>query len=296
MKILVTGGSGFIGSKLIQSLLEKGHHVISLDKKDKTIDVPHIKKDISDEDLVDIDIEDVDVIYHTAAQSGGYYSLVHPYEDGMWNCIGTLNVVKLAQKLGVKRFIYTSSMAIYGNRENAKEDVLPTPISFYGSSKLTGEYYTKLLQEHSNISYTIFRLFATYGAGQDLENKHQGILSIYLEQALKSDSISITGHEDRIRQLVHVSDVVNALLMPLSSDKLDNQIYNVLQNEELSPRKLIDAIGNRLNKDLTIKEIEGYVGDQVLITGNNDKLKNVGWEPNIDLDSGIDEFVSGLQL
>ncbi|MBO6573728.1 MAG: NAD-dependent epimerase/dehydratase family protein [Balneola sp.] len=295
MKILVTGGSGFIGSKLIQALLKKGHEVISLDKKDKVIDVPHIKKDISDEDLVDIDISDIDIIYHTAAQSGGYYSLIHPFVDGMWNCIGTLNVVKLAQKLNVKKFIYTSSMAVYGNQEDAKEDVIPTPISFYGTSKLTGEYYTKILQEHSNISFTIFRLFATYGAGQDLDNKHQGILSIYLEQALKGDTITITGAEDRIRQLVHVSDVVNALLMPLSSTDQDNETYNVLYDDNLSPRIIIDAISHHLGKKLTIKVIDGYVGDQVLITGSNDKLRNTGWNPKIDLNEGIKEFVSALK-
>jgi UDP-glucose 4-epimerase len=294
MRILVTGGSGFIGSKLIQALLKQGHDIVSLDKKEKVIDVFHIQKDICDEDLAELDLTDIDIIYHTAAQSGGYYSLKHPFHDGLWNCIGTLNVVRLAQRLKVKKFIYTSSMAVYGNMEEAVETAIPNPISFYGTSKLTGEFYTKLLIEHNQIPFTIFRLFATYGAGQDLSNKHQGILSIYLEQALKGDTISITGREDRIRELVHVSDVVNALMMPLSSSKLDNEIFNVLYKEKLSPRIIIDAIGKRLAKKLKITVLDGYVGDQTLITGNNEKLINVGWNPEIDLNKGIAEFVSAL--
>jgi UDP-glucose 4-epimerase len=296
MRILVTGGSGFIGGRLINYLQSKNHSIIILDKKKPSFQVDYIVGDISNPGIVDFDYGKVDFIFHIAAQSGGYFSLENSYEDALWNSVGTMNVVKLAQKLKVKKLVYTSSMAVYGNQENAIEDFgILNPISFYGSSKLSAEYYVKLLKEHNNIPYTIFRLFATYGAGQDLENKHQGILSIYLDQALKNNTVKITGAKDRVRELVHVSDVINALILSLNNDDMDNQIYNVTCNERLTPEIIINKIGNRLNKELSIIEIDGYVGDQVLITGSNEKLKSLGWNTNYSLDQGIDEFIKSLE-
>ena len=152
----------------------------------------------------------------------------------------------------------------------------------------------KLLKEHDNIPYTIFRLFATYGAGQDLKNKHQGILSIYLDQALKSNTIKITGSKNRVRELVHVNDVVQALILSFK-ESTNNETYNVTCNERLTPEIIINEIGNRLNKELLIEEIEGYVGDQVLITGSNQKLKEIGWDTTFKLKEGINEFIKSLE-
>ena len=272
MRILVTGGSGFIGGRLIVLLRLQGHNIVVLDKKEPSFEVEFIKEDISNPKVLDVNYGKVDIIFHIAAQSGGYFSLNNSYEDAMWNSVGTMNVVKLAQKLKVKKLVYTSSMAVYGNQENAMENGIVNPISFYGSSKLSAEYFVKLLKEHNNIPYTIFRLFATYGAGQDLNNKHQGILSIYLDMALNGNVIKITGAKDRVRELIHVNDVIKALMLSLDSST-DNEVYNVTCNERLTPEIIINKIGDRLNKELVIQEIDGYVGDQVLITGSNEKLK-----------------------
>lgn len=294
MRILVTGGAGFIGGKLIKVLKEKGHSVLCLDIKKPNQDIEYVIHDISSKEVLNLDYGEIDFIFHIAAQSGGFFSLKNPYEDALWNSVGTMNMVKLAQKLNVKKFVYTSSMAVYGNMENSSEDDAPNPISFYGASKLSAEFYTKLIFEHSKIPYTIFRLFATYGAGQDLANKHQGILSIYLDMALKGDTISITGSKDRVRELIHVDDVVNAILLSLENNATDNEIYNVTNNQRLTPEIIINKIGERLNKKLIIKEIDGYVGDQVLITGSNEKLKDLGWTTKYDLKLGIDEFIKSL--
>ena len=296
MNILVTGGEGFIGQKLVNKLIKEGHKVTSLDFK-PTAD---IVADLSDKNFNFNCISNIDYIFHLAAQPGGYSSLNDPYTDGKWNCLGTINVVKLAQKLKVKKLIYISSMAIYGNQESAGENLMgknkPTPISFYGVSKFTGELYTKLIYEHSGIPYTIFRLFATYGSGQDLENEHQGILSIYLNQALnkkKSATIKITGHKDRVRELVHVDDVVEALMLSFNP-KTNNRIYNVSNPEQLTPEIIIKEISKALNKPLKIKELEGYKGDQTHITSTTHKLRKLGWTPKIKIQEGIEEFINNL--
>tara|TARA_R110001583_G_scaffold3112_1_gene20558 strand:+ start:1218 stop:2117 length:900 start_codon:yes stop_codon:yes gene_type:complete len=299
MNILVTGGEGFIAKKLISRLIKEGHNVISLDRKETTsLDIKKtedIVADLSNENLFfDMLDESIDYIFHLAAQSGGYYSLKDPYTDGKWNCLGTLNVVKLAQKLKVKKLIYASSMAVYGNQELVSEEHSKhDPISFYGVSKFTGELYTKLVYEHSNIPYTIFRLFATYGSGQDLNNKHQGILSIYLDQALNKDTIEITGSKDRVRELVHVDDVVEALMLSFNS-KTNNEIYNVSNSEHLTPEIIIKEISEALDKPLKIKELEGYKGDQTYITSTTHKLQNLGWSPTFNIKDGIKEFINNL--
>ena len=292
MNILVTGGEGFIGKKLVNRLIKEGHNVTSLDK----IESADIVADLSNENFFFGAIDwDIDYIFHLAAQSGGYYSLKDPYIDGKWNCLGTINIVKLAQKLKVKKLIYVSSMAVYGNEKLASSNTKPNPISFYGVSKLTGELYTKLIYEHSNIPYTIFRLFATYGAGQDLNNKHQGILSIYLDQALNKDTIEITGPKDRVRELVHVDDVIEALILSFNS-KTNNKTYNISNPEHLTPEIIINKISKALNKPLKIKEIDGYVGDQTHITSQKREigLSYLGWLPKINIKEGIKEFINNL--
>ena len=291
MNILVTGGEGFIGKKLVNRLIKEGHNVTSLDKTESADIIADLSSENFFFDAINLDI---DYIFHLAAQSGGYYSLKDPYIDGKWNCLGTINVVKLAQKLKVKKLVYISSMAIYGNQELVSEEHSKhDPISFYGVSKFTGELYTKLIHEHSNIPYTIFRLFATYGSGQDLKNKHQGILSIYLDQALNKDTIEITGSEDRVRELVHVDDVIEALMLSFNSET-NNEIYNVSNSEHLTPKIIIKGISKALNKPLKIKELDGYEGDQTYITSTTHKLQNLGWIPKINIKEGIKEFINNL--
>ena len=291
MNILVTGGEGFIGKKLVNRLIKEGHRVSSLDSK-PTAD---IVADLSDENtLSDAIGGDIEYIFHLAAQSGGFFSLKDPYIDGKWNCLGTINIVRLAQKLKVKKLIYISSMAVYGNQKSASEEHSKhNPISFYGVSKFTGELYTRLIYEHSGIPYTIFRLFATYGSGQDLNNKHQGILSIYLDQALNNDTIEITGPKDRVRELVHIEDVIDALMLSFSIET-DNQIYNVSNPEHLTPKIIINEISKSLDKPLKIKELDGYKGDQTYITSTASKLQDLGWTPKINIKEGIKEFINNL--
>jgi UDP-glucose 4-epimerase len=294
MNILVTGTSGFIANKLVKELRNCNFNVICLDK-DNDIDSSALVYDISSKNFVnEFPNLQVDFIFHLAAQSGGYLSLIDPYIDAKWNTVGTANMASLAKKLKVKKFIYISSMAVYGNAIKAQEfSTLPNPISFYGVSKYAGELQAKLLYEHNSIPYTVFRLFATYGSGQDLNNSHQGILSIYLNQMLNNSTVKITGKQDRVRELIHVDDVVKALMLGLQSNT-DNEIYNVSNNELVTPRFIIEEISKQLNKEVQIIELEGYEGDQTYITSSTDKLSKLGWEPRISLKDGVKEFLNNI--
>ena len=238
---------------------------------------------------------DYDVVYHIAAQSGGFYSLKHPQDDCDWNCKATINLVDFCLKIKPKKVIFTSSMAVYGNADGVTEESETNPISFYGVSKLASENYIKLLKEHGNISYSIYRLFATYGSDQDLNNLHQGIVSIYISYALKNKEIPITGKKDRVRCLVHVNDVCSALTQSLSNSETDNQIFNVLNTEICTPESIVNNISNMMGEKIKIIEKDGYAGDQTYITGNNTKLQNTGWSPSLNLFQGIEEFYKNIR-
>jgi UDP-glucose 4-epimerase len=299
MKILVTGGAGFIGLKFSRYLKKRGYLVSIIDFKEKITknmsnEFTCYGYDISKSNWIDDIKDNFDIVYHVAAQSGGRPSLDNPQLDCLWNCLGTVNVIEFCKKIKPKKLVYISSMAIYGNLKNANEKSTPNPISYYGVSKLTGEYYTKLLLEHESIPYTIYRLFATYGYGQDMENLQQGIVSIYIKLALTSNIIGITGKKDRIRQVVHINDVCDALYLAIINKKTNNEIYNVVHEEICTPKKIIDMISKKMKKELDIKELNGYIGDQTYITGSNKKLKSIGWRPKFNLEKGVSEFLEKL--
>ena len=183
-------------------------------------------------------------------------------------------------------------MAVYGNGRDKTENSPLNPISYYAVSKLAGEGYIKLAWHHNQIPYTIFRLWNTYGGGQDLDNPFQGMLSIYLSQALNSEVIEIKGDKERIRDFIHVDDVVSAIEMSIDNpSRFKNEIFNLCTSTETSAESLINKISIAMNKKLAIKQIDGYVGDQYHSSGYNYKLRETGWAPSKTVDDGIREFL-----
>jgi len=300
MKILITGGAGFIGYHLVKKLSENHDiSIIDFSSKIKKIKIPKDIKtysvDISSEKAFSSIPRDFDIIVHCAAQTGGYYSLTDPRKDAMWNTVGTSNLVNFSKECSkLRKIIYTSSMAVYGEGLDRKETDPLSPISFYGCSKLSGEFYLKALQDQSGIDYIVLRLWNTYGSGQDMQNRHQGMLSIYLDQALNSNTVTITGSKKRIRDFVHVSDVVSAIDICIKNDVLNNKIFNICSGIESTSEDIIYKIGSLLKKNLKIKEVNGYLGDQQYSSGNNSKIISAGWKISTTLDEGIEEFIRSL--
>ena len=295
MKILVTGGAGFVGNHLAHKLKDLGHDVIINDLPDK-IKFKHNYNfkcytfDLSNYNSFAILPNDIDVIYHTAAQTSGYIGLVNPELDVDWNMKGTLNVCRFAKEKKVKKVIYTSSMAVYGEGDFFKETDEINPISHYGVSKLCGELYLKQYEQYG-IDYTIFRLFNVYGYGQDMENLNQGMVSIYLAQALKSKIIEVKGSFDRYRDFVYIDDVVSALVLGLE-DKTNSEIYNVCNKRKTTVGELLQLIFEAHDDShlFEAKNIGQYDGDQDGNTGDNLKLKGLGWKPTVSLEDGIKKF------
>lgn len=292
MNVLVTGGLGFIGGHLVKQLKDLDHRVITVDLKNGADYVLDISKD----DLSVIS-EDIDVIYHLAAQPFGRGSEIDPIMDVDYNAKGTLKICQLAKFKKVSRLVYTSTMAVYGNNEYSSETDILDPLSNYAVSKLAGEYYVKKYSKESNFEYTILRLWNTYGPGQDINNESKGIVSAFSIQVLRSNHIKVTGSLQRFRDIVYVDDVVNALLIFLSNQNR-SEIYNVSNGEKITVESLIDSIieASEKNKsDFIIENIGGHEGDQHGCVGNNKKLSDLGWYQKINLQSGLKNFLNYIK-
>jgi len=291
MNILVTGGLGLIGSNLVKKLKSENHNVITLDLKPEADYVLDISKD----DLSQIK-EDIDIIYHLAAQPFGRGSEEDPFKDLDFNTKGTLNVCYLAKLKNVSQVIYTSTMAVYGDNEYAWEDSDLDPLSNYAVSKLYGEFCIKKFAKDVGFKYTIFRVWNTYGPGQDISNPFKGIVSAFATQAVKGNKINVTGSLNRFRDIIYVDDVVNALKMSLTFE--NSNIFNLSTGVKTTIKELIDTIIKVLGKnkeDFIIENVGGHLGDQQGCVGNNKKLIKQGWEIKHNLEIGLQKFIEYIK-
>lgn len=313
--ILLTGVAGFIGSKIAESLLQKGYSITGIDNL-KTGYLSNIPKginfvhgDCADPAIYQGDkLSDVyfDTIIHFAGQSSGEISFDDPVQDLGDNCISTLNLLQFARGISCKSFIFASSMSVYGNVDaNMVDENHPTsPISMYAVGKLASEHYLKIFHRYG-ISSTSLRLFNTYGPGQNMSNLRQGMVSIYLAQALEKGHVVVKGSEDRFRDLVYIDDVCRVVDHFVKNQTPGPEIYNVCTGLKTTVSTLINSIKESIgNETLSVEYTQGTPGDQFGIVGNNAKLRKdikrhddfLGEKDFIDISTGIKCFVDSLKL
>lgn len=298
--ILVTGGAGFVGGYLCHSLKADGHKVVALDdlSNGKRENVPSgvefIKSDLTSDDLTDVlSNHTFDAVIHCAAQSSNAISLKDPHRDIMANQYATLNLLEYCVRNSVKRFIFTSSMSVYGQPKKlpTKETNICYPDSFYAVHKLASEYYTRLFGNIYGLNYTIFRLYTTYGHGQNLANMEQGLLSIYLGYILKNERLIVKGSQDRTRDIIHVSDVVRAIVASLDNQKSYGKIYNLGTGKSLKIGKIIELLTSGLGYkkgQYPVKYTEGTLGDPFDTLADIEAAKkDLNWKPKISAQEGI---------
>ena len=302
MNILITGGAGFIGCSLIKLLIKKNSEVLlyvidnfsSGKNIIKSKQIKYFNFDISKKrNFKKIPIINFDIVIHLAAQSSGPKSYKNSVEDFETNCVGTYNLLNFMKENNLKNILFTSSMAVYGDKKIkfVKETSKLKPKSNYGKNKFVAEEYIKFFCKY-NIDYTILRLFSVYGPGQDLKNKSQGMLSIYLSYILDNKPIKVAGNLDRIRDFIYIEDVVNVIykiIINKKSSKFRNQTFNLGAGKKITVLKLINLLKKLFGKDhLKIKKISRTYDDQEGVIANIDKLvlvmNNLQFTP---IDKGI---------
>ena len=285
MRILVTGGAGFIGAHLVKKLIDLNHKVLVVDnlKVIGGISFVHpkckfIKGDIlNSKTLKQIEKWQPKIIYHIAAQSGGESAYDDPKNDYLTNGYGTYLLSLLAKKLKVKKFIYTSSVAVYGSNPKKKisEKTQINPDSIYGISKYAGEMFIKQIFKNTNVQTLIFRVFNTYGPGENLNYLKKGMVSIYCSYLWKKKPILVKGSLNRFRNYQYIDDIINILILSLKNKKLSkNEVINLTTGKPEKVKNLLKKIFKINNKrKYKVREIKGTPGDSFGYNASNVYLK-----------------------
>lgn len=303
---IVTGGAGFIGSHLARRLIERGDEIFVLDDLSTGFqrNVPEgavfYQVDVgSINDLLDLKFPDkIDIIYHLAGQSSGEASFDDPLRDIKSNYIATYNILKLAEIKHCQRFIFTSSMSVYGEIGNGYITVNEmhgcNPISYYGCNKLASEKLINIFIEKTGIKPTIFRLFNVYGPGQNMNNLKQGMVSIYMSYLMKDVPIIVKGSLDRFRDFIYVDDVVDGLIRSELSEKTFGEVFNIGTGQATTVLELLQTLLKTFQKDDFNRWIvveRNTPGDIKGFTADISKLKaTIEWEPRYDIERGMAEM------
>jgi len=296
VNLLVTGAAGFIGSALSTKLLNNNHKVVTIDNLSTGYEenipsgVEFIKGACHDPTVItQLGNKKFDAIIHVAGQSSGEISFDDPSHDLQTNTQSTLMLLDYAIKTECSNFIYASSMSVYGNLEKqpVHENVLLHPTSFYAVGKLASEHYLRLYSKFG-IKTTALRLFNVYGPGQNLKNLRQGMVSIFLAQAMQNKKVVVKGSGDRFRDLVYIDDVVDAFYKTLSIETNGYNCYNIGSGEKYSVNNIINKINNFFDNSLDVEYIESTPGDMFGIYSDSSLAeKELSWKAVVSFDEGI---------
>jgi UDP-glucose 4-epimerase len=298
MKILVTGGAGFAGSHIVDAFVEAGHDVVVVDnlvtgsKDNLNPKAVFYEMDINDPKLFDvIEGEKIEAISHQAAQIKVPLSIKDPMLDAKVNIMGTIHLLEAVRKFGIQKFIFAASAAMYGMPEYLPLDEQHPlkPLSFYGLSKKVDEEYIRMYGELYGVNYTILRYANIYGPRQGRFGEG-GVVSIFLEQMIKGEQVTIEGDGGATRDYIYIGDVAEANLIALTSDK--NLTVNISTSTEVSVNELY-----RMMKELTGYAKEAVhgparVGDIYRSTMSNKlAVAKLGWQPKTSLEEGLKKTI-----
>ena len=295
---LVTGAAGFIGAAVAKRLVAEGHRVITIDnlstgcRNNIPEGVEFFEDDCRNAAVYSrIPQERYDAILHIAGQSSGEISFDDPIYDLETNTASTLYLINFAIKVGCKRFVYASTMSVYGITDDAPvaETAPLKPQSFYGVGKIASEHYLRLSQK-MGILPTSLRLFNVYGPGQNLENLRQGMISIYLAQMIKDNKVVVKGDLERFRDFVYIDDVVESFMICLRNKKTEGKILNVGTGVKTTVRDLLNLMMS-INREMPLETEASTPGDVFGVRANIECFKSIaGFEPKVQLKEGLQEM------
>lgn len=307
MKVLVTGGAGFIGIHLTKRLLADGHDVFVVDDEsngDPSL-VPAAAKytrgDVKKpEEVEPVFAQGLDAVCHIAGQVSIIKAFSDPVADLRTNTEGTVQMLKLCVKHKVPRFLYASSMTLYGNA--AKVPTVETepcvPDAYYGITKLAGERYVQSTGERPDLGFdfsvTSLRMFSVYGPGQSYNNPYQGVLGIFSGNILRGEPITIFGDGEQTRDFVFVEDIVDGWSRALTASAAKSEVINLGGGRATSINQLAKAVANAFGKpDYEIRHAPGRAGEQRAVQADIGKAKRLlGWEPKTSFEEGLRKTVA----
>jgi len=298
MTFLVTGGAGFIASHIVDRLINEGNQVVVIDdlstgsEDNLNAEARFYKMDIRSPKLASIfETEKPDYVSHHAAQVSVIRSLKEPIIDVRINIEGSLNVIDLSRKHGVKKIVYASTAALYGEPKylpvNQKHPV--NPLTPYGVSKHIVEHYLYAYSLNYGLNYTVLRYANVYGSRQNPYGE-AGVIAIFAQKMLNGEQPVIFGDGTGTRDYVYIDDIVEANILAL--DRGDRGIYNLGSNREISVNKIFGLLKAEIGFHLEPIYEPKRVGDIYRMSLTNNEAKaELGWIPKVELEDGIKRTV-----
>jgi UDP-glucose 4-epimerase len=295
MKSLVTGGAGFIGSNLVDRLIDMGHEVIVVDNEfseshdqfywnDKA---QNYKYDIRDYEKTRPLYNGVNYVFHLAAEARIQPAILNPIEAVSINSVGTATVLQCSRESNVRKVLYSSTSSAYGMNHFPNVETQPDDcLNPYSVSKVTGEKLCKMYNDLYGLKTINFRYFNVYGERQPLRGQYAPVVGIFLRQKENEQALTIIGDGEQRRDFTHVSDIVNANIMAAISNTEDEyygQVYNVGTGKNYSINEIAAFISDN------VEYISPRIGETRITLADNSKIKKVfGWEPKVNLKDWID--------
>lgn len=296
--IIVTGGSGFVGSHLVDALVEKADKVIIIDKvkppKNRKNDkAKYIKMNIQDKDVEDVFKKyKPELVFHLAAHLHDRESVEKPVENAMDNIVGFLNVCEGVRKSTNAKIIFTSSCAVYGVHDKLpiSESVVPVPTTPYGITKLTGEKYLHFYNQKYNMPYVAFRPGNIYGPRQDA-SVESGVIGIFASRLLKGHPAVINNDGKTTRDYIYISDVVDALLKASESDFVG--VLNLGTGIQTTTQDIFDKVKDEVGcKAMFDRNEKQQDATKYMALDASKTRKILDWKPKVEIDKGIKETVA----
>ena len=307
MKVLITGGAGFIGSHIAASFINEGHEVCIVDNLssgrlenlasfgDK---VRFVRGDVRNRELLDQLAAGCELIYHQAAVVSVPYSVEFPQETHDVNIQGTLNVLLAARSQKVRRVVFACSAAVYGEEPGLpkREDMAAAPIAPYGVEKITGEYYCAVFNKLYGVETVALRYFNVFGPRQDPRSPYSGVISIFVDRLLAGQAPAIFGDGEQYRDFVYVDNVVQANRLAGSVPGAAGRCYNVGYGDKTSLNELLAMCQRIVGSKLTPRYEASRAGDIRESLADISRIrKELGYEPKVGVEEGLGRLVAYIR-
>jgi len=287
---LVTGGAGFIGSNLVDYLIQQGHEVICVDNESAECNdkfywndkACNIIGDITDYDFVKNCFKDVDYVFHLAAESRLQPAIKNPIEAVYKNCVGTTTILQCAREAGVKRFVYSSTSSGYGFNPSPNVETQPDDcLNPYSASKVAAEKFCKMYSDLYGLETVVLRYFNVFGERSPRRGQYAPVIGIFDRQRLSGEALTIVGDGTQRRDFIYVGDVVKANLIAAEANldkKYFGQVFNIGSGVNYSVQEIADAISDNQTY------IPKREGEMETTWSNIEKASEIlGWKPEVDV-------------
>ena len=295
-KYIITGGAGFIGSHIAEELAKENCEIVVIDnlrtgniKKLSGINHKFVEGDIRDINCLKKSFADADTVFHLAAALSVPESMHKPLEYNDINVNGTLNVINAAVECGVRRIVFSSSAAIYGDNPNLPkvESMLPEPLSPYAVNKIDGEYYLKIFAT-GKLSAVTLRYFNVFGPRQDPDSPYAAAIPIFIHRALNNQNINIYGDGQQTRDFVFVKDVARANLHARTAPA---GVYNIGNNSTTIIQTLAEKIIKLTNSNSKLINVPERPGEVKHSRASIEKIISTGWNPSFPFDKALEKTI-----